>query len=118
MGLQYELECLTYDQSVDYAEFVNIFISEGNGVKKVGMVAELKLDLKKNSYSLYDYEDLLSRISIHVKNLGLDLEKIFCIFSKNQSFIKYGDLRKIFELIDFNISEAEFDLMIMFADEN
>lgn len=95
---------------------MHLFVSEAN--KKTGSIGELKLDLKKDTYTLNDYEDLLARISIHVKDHGLDLEKIFSIFSKTQSFIKYGDLRKILELINFKITDKEFDLLIMFADEN
>jgi hypothetical protein len=35
--------------------------------KKSQAVAEFKLDLKKDAYSLQDYEDLLARISVHVQ---------------------------------------------------
>jgi len=34
--------------------------------KKTGSIVELKLDLKKDTYTLNDYEDLLARISLHV----------------------------------------------------
>lgn len=41
---------------------------------------------------------------------------IFC--KKSGGFITYSDLRKIIELIDFPIKENQFDLLIMYADEN
>lgn len=42
---------------------------------------------------------------------------IFEIFCKKQGFISYPDLRKIIELIDFPITEKQFDLLTMYADE-
>lgn len=56
-------------------------------------------------YSLNEYEDLLGRISEHVKVQGLDLMHIFEIFCKKSGFISYADLRKIIELIGFPITE-------------
>lgn len=35
-----------------------------------------------STFQIQDYEDLLSRISMHVKHDGLDLLKIFRIFAK------------------------------------
>lgn len=43
--------------------------------------------------------------------------RIFKIFSKGGN-ITYDHLRKIFELIDFPLTEVEVKLMINFADEN
>jgi hypothetical protein len=37
---------------------------------------------KVSTFQIQDYEDLLSRISMHVKHDGLDLLKIFRIFAK------------------------------------
>jgi Ca2+-binding EF-hand superfamily protein len=46
----------------------------------------------------------------------LPIFEIFC--KKSGGFITYSDLRKIIELIDFPIKETQFDLLIMYADEN
>lgn len=62
IGLQYELETLSYDHMVDYNEFVKLFLQD-SALKKSNAVGEIKLDLKKSSYNLTEYEDLLSRIS-------------------------------------------------------
>ena len=43
---------------------------------------------------------------------------IFEIFCKKSGFISYTDLHKIIELIDFKISEEEFELLIMYADDS
>jgi Ca2+-binding EF-hand superfamily protein len=60
----------------------------------------------------------LSRVSQHVRHEGLDLLRIFKIFSKQQGFITYDHLKKIFELIGFGLNESEFQLMVRFADES
>lgn len=52
---------------VDYHEFVKLFLQD-SALKKTNAVSEIKLDLKKSSYNLTEYEDLLARISQHVKN--------------------------------------------------
>lgn len=66
IGLQYELECLSYEHLVDYAEFVKIFLQPGDG-KKLHAVAEIHLDLKRSAYTLQEYEELLGRMSEHIK---------------------------------------------------
>jgi Ca2+-binding EF-hand superfamily protein len=43
---------------------------------------------------------------------------IFEIFCKKSGFISYSDLKKIIELIDFPITEKQFDLLTMYADES
>ena len=55
---------------------------------------------------------------MHVKQEGLDLMRIFKIFAKQQGFITYDHLRKVFELIGFNLNEADFSLLTRFADES
>jgi len=50
----------------------------------------------------------LSRVSQHVRHEGLDLLRIFKIFAKQQGFITYDHLKKIFELIGFGLNESEF----------
>ena len=118
IGLQYELETLSYDHMVDYNEFVKLFLQD-SALKKTNAISEIKLDLKKSSYNLTEYEDLLARISQHVRIQGVQLMPIFDIFCKKSGgFITYSDLRKIIELIDFPIKETQFDLLIMYADEN
>lgn len=101
---------------VDYTEFIKIFLQSQTN-KKLNTVGEIKLELKKSAYTLNDYEDLLGRMSQHVREQGLDLMHIFEIFCKKQGFISYPDLRKIIELIDFPITEKQFDLLTMYADE-
>ena len=64
-----------------------------------------------------DYEEVLARISAHVKELGLDLEHIFGIFTKQGGFIEYFHIRKIFELIDFPVTDKEFEIITLYADE-
>ena len=78
---------------------------------------KLKLDVKKSVYSMQDYEDVLGRISEHSKSQGLDLEHIFGIFGKKSGFITYAEFRKILELISFEISESDFNLIVTYADE-
>lgn len=120
MGLQYELECLAFDNLVNYMEFVQIFLQDAGNVKKVHTAAhatEIRLDIKKSNYSMNDYEDLLGRISEHAKSQCLDIMGIFQIFCKKSGFISYGDLRKIIQLLDFDLKDSEFELIIMFADE-
>lgn len=63
IGLQYELECLSYDHMVDYTEFIKIFLQSQTNNKKLNAVGEMKLELKKSAYTLNDYEDLLGRMS-------------------------------------------------------
>lgn len=55
---------------------------------------------------------------MHVKQEGLDLMRIFKIFAKQQGFITYDHLRKVFELIGFNLNENDFSLLTRFADES
>ncbi len=43
--------------------------------------------------------------------------RIFKIFAKNGN-ISYDHLRKIFDIIEFPLTEVEVKLMINFADEN
>lgn len=42
---------------------------------------------------------------------------IFEIFCKKSGFISYSDLKKIIELIDFPMTEKQFELLTMYADE-
>jgi len=60
----------------------------------------------------------LSRINSHVKEQGLDLMRIFDIFCKQGGFISFTDLGKILELIEFNHSEHQFELIKRYADES
>ena len=118
IGLQYELESLSYDGTVDYNEFIRLFIGEENPRSKKQRDEKLKLDVKKSVYSMQDYEDVLGRICEHAKSQGLDLEHIFGIFGKKSGFITYAEFRKILELISFEISEPDFNLIVSYADEN
>jgi Ca2+-binding EF-hand superfamily protein len=43
--------------------------------------------------------------------------RIFKIFAKQQGQITYEHLKKIFDLIGFQMNEPEFNLMTRFADE-
>lgn len=62
IGLQYELESLSYDGTVDYNEFIRLFMGSAESSKKGGRDEKLKLDVKKSVYQMQDYEDVLSRI--------------------------------------------------------
>lgn len=44
--------------------------------------------------------------------------RIFKIFAKQNGFITYDHLKKIFELIGFNLNDQEFNLLVRFADES
>lgn len=116
VGLQYELESLSYDGTVDYKEFIRLFM--GLDQEKKPKDEKLKLDVKKSAYTMQDYEDILGRISIHSKDQGLNLDHIFSIFGKKSGFITYAEFRKILELISFEISDKEFNLITAYADEN
>lgn len=114
IGLQFELECLSLDQQADYNQFFEIFFCEGNS----DHAEELKLSLpKKDSYSLTDYEELLGRISAHVKKDDLPIENVFKIYWKQSGFISYDHLRRIFEILEFPLSDKEFDILVLYADE-
>ena len=64
-----------------------------------------------------DYEEILARISATVNELNLDLDHIFGIFTKQGGFIEYHHLRKIFELIGFEFSDKDFEIITLYADE-
>lgn len=63
--------------------------------------------------------DLLSSINIHAKTQGLDLKRIFDIFTK-QGFVSFTDIGKILELIEFpqksDKKSHELDLLKRYAD--
>ena len=67
---------------------------------------------------MQDYEDILARIQEHSREQGLNLQHIFSIFAKQSGFITYAEFGKILELIGFEISERDFNLITMYADEN
>lgn len=114
LGLQFQLECLSGDGTVDYEEFTKIFLED---TAKSKPAQEIRLD-RKSPYNIQDYEDLLSRINSHVKEQGLDLMRIFDIFCKQGGFISFADLGKILELIEFSHTEHQFELIKRYADEN
>lgn len=116
VGLQFQLECLSGDGTIDYEEFTKIFL-EDSGPSRAA--ADMRIDhQRKSPYNLQDYEDLLSRISTHVKAQGLDLLRIFEIFCKRGGFITFEDLKKIMDLIEYPITEHQFELIRRYADEN
>lgn len=78
---------------------------------------ERKLILK-DSYSLQDYEDLLGKISAHVKKDDLPIENVFKIYWKQSGFITYENLRQIFKILSFDYTEKEWEILILYADEN
>ena len=78
LGLQFQLECLSTDGSVDYQEFIKLFI-EDSGKNRTAL--EIRID-KKPTYSEEEYTDILSSINSHSKQQGLDLKRIFDIFTK------------------------------------
>ena len=108
---------MSYDGTVDYNEFIRLFMGQQKANKK-GKDDKLNLDVKKSVYKMNDYEDVLAKIQVHSKNQGLDLEHIFGIFAKKSGFITYAEFKKILELITFEISEKDFNLITTFADEN
>ena len=103
---------------MDYSEFIKIFLQGQGQSKKMNAVGEIKLELKRSAYTYADYEDLIGKINQHVKDEGLDLMHIFEIFCKRSGFISYADLRKIIDLIGFAISEKQFELLTMHADDS
>ena len=119
VGLQFELETLSYDQTVDYKEFFHIYFGEDQSAKQRRAEKEdFKIEWqKKSAYSLMDYEEILARISSTVNELNLDLDHIFGIFTKQGGFIEYHHLRKIFELIGFEFSDKDFEIITLYADE-
>ena len=115
LGLQFQLECLSGDGTVDYEEFCKVFLEDSAAKAKPSQ--EMRLD-RKSPYNLQDYEDLLSRIGSHVKEQGLDLMRIFDIFCKQGGFISFEDLSKILDLIEFPVTEHQLELLRRYADEN
>lgn len=76
LGLQFQLENLNGDGTVDYEGFLQLFAEdEAEKAHKpgVGMVTGSLANQQ-------DYETLLSNINAHVQDEGLDLERIFDIF--------------------------------------
>ena len=65
-----------------------------------------------------DYEELLGRISAHVKKDDLPIENVFKIYWKQNGFITYDHLRRIFEILEFPLSDKEFDVLVLYADES
>ena len=55
---------------------------------------------------------------MHVKQEGLDLQRIFKIFAKQNGTITYDHLKKIFELVGYNLNDSDFNLLTRFADES
>jgi len=45
---------------------------------------------------------------MHVKQEGLDLQRIFKIFSKQSGTITYEHLQKILELVGYSLSDLDF----------
>ena len=83
LGLQFELECLSpADNCVDYEEFVKLFLDKQGNSSTGFSDTYIPTDKRVNTFQIQDYEDLLSRVSIHVKSEGLDLMRIFKIFAK------------------------------------
>mmetsp|Transcript_42490 Transcript_42490/g.65148 ORF Transcript_42490/g.65148 Transcript_42490/m.65148 type:complete len:290 (-) Transcript_42490:1577-2446(-) len=114
LGLQFQLECLSGDCTIDYEEFTKIFLEESGKAKPAH---EIRLE-RKSPYNIQDYEDLLSKINSHVKDQGLDLQRLFDIFCKQGGFITFQDLGKILDLIEFGHSEPQFELIRRYADES
>ncbi len=71
IGLQFELECLSpADNCVDYEEFVKIFLEKPSSQSREESYLGLGYGEqrgKATTFQIQDYEDLLSRISMHVK---------------------------------------------------
>ena len=44
--------------------------------------------------------------------------RIFKIFAKQNGYINYDHLKKIFEIVGFNLNDNEFNLLVRFADES
>lgn len=66
IGLQFELECLSpADNCVDYEEFVKLFLDRQGQAKDLDVSGFV--DKRVSTFQIQDYEDLLSRISMHVK---------------------------------------------------
>ena len=51
VGLQYELESLSYDGTVDYREFIRLFVGHEQSSKR-GKDDKLKIDVKKDAYTM------------------------------------------------------------------
>lgn len=111
LGLQFQLECLSSDGTVDYEEFVKLFLEDSGRAKPAH---EIRLD-RKTPYTEEEYTDLLSSINSHTKAQGLDLKRIFDIFCK-QGFVSFTDVGKILDLIEFSYSEHQLELLKRYAD--
>lgn len=46
------------------------------------------------------------------------MKEVFGTFTKESGFITYKQLHSILELISYPVSESEFELIKMYADEN
>jgi hypothetical protein len=89
VGLQFELECLSpADNTVDYEEFARLFLERTTS----SSAKEDAAFEKRTTFQIQDYEDLLSKISMHVKQEALDLDRIFKIFAKQGGVITYDHL--------------------------
>lgn len=109
---------------MDYHEFMKIFFSdtEGKAGKKSAKKQALGInmgqlrDAERNTDREFKYEEILGRIQKHVREMNLELERIFDIFQKRTGYISYIDLEKILKLIDFKITEKDFHVLTLFAD--
>lgn len=111
LGLQFQLECLSSDGTVDYEDFVKLFLEDSGKAKPAH---EIRVD-RKTPFTEEEYTDLLSNINSHAKAQGLDLKRIFDIFSK-QGFVSFTDIGKILDLIEFAYSEHQLELLKRYAD--
>ena len=62
---------------------------------------------------------MLAKIRMHLRRHSdeIDLKEVFATFTQESGFISYKQLKMIFDLISYQVSETEFDLITMYADE-
>ena len=74
--------------------------------------------IQRNVANGQRYEELLGKISDHVKSQDQSLLRIFEIFCKATGFIEFDQFKKILSLLEFKIAEPDFKFLCSYADEN
>jgi len=112
VGLQFDLESLNLDGCVDYEEFSRIFLQ-----KEQQTDLAFKLE-KRHQYKMQDFEELLSKISDLCKRDKIDVHSLFKKIAQGHNYLTYDQLKTALTLIDYPLSDQEFELLVHFADEN
>ena len=106
VGLRFELESKTEDQTVDYRAFFGKLDAEEKEKLKA---------LEKQDSKVADFEAVLLKICKLIQERESNIEHTFSVFTKQDGCIDPVRLRKLFEVIGFSCKDHEFDAIIQNA---